>query len=63
MTIQTILSARACWTATTRWPPPTGSASSAAGVLAVNVIASPGAGKTSLIIRTLDALRGRPPSA
>jgi hydrogenase nickel incorporation protein HypB len=31
----------------------------AAGILAVNVIASPGAGKTSLIIRTLDALRGR----
>ena len=30
-----------------------------AGILAVNVIASPGAGKTSLIIRTLDALRGR----
>ncbi len=31
----------------------------AAGVLAVNVIASPGAGKTSLIIKTMDALRGR----
>lgn len=31
----------------------------AAGVLAVNVIASPGAGKTSLIIKTLEALRGR----
>src|SRR6476661_1976451 len=31
----------------------------AAGVLAVNVIAAPGAGKTSLIIRTLAALRGR----
>jgi hydrogenase nickel incorporation protein HypB len=30
-----------------------------AGVLAVNVIASPGAGKTSLIVKTLDALRGR----
>jgi hydrogenase nickel incorporation protein HypB len=30
-----------------------------AGVLAVNVMASPGAGKTSLIIRTLDALRER----
>ncbi len=29
----------------------------AAGVLAVNVIASPGAGKTSLIVRTLEALR------
>jgi hydrogenase nickel incorporation protein HypB len=28
-----------------------------AGVLAVNVIAAPGAGKTSLIIRTLEALR------
>ena len=31
----------------------------AAGVLAVNVIASPGAGKTSVIIRTLEALRDR----
>jgi hydrogenase nickel incorporation protein HypB len=31
----------------------------AAGVLAVNVIAGPGAGKTSLIVRTIDALRGR----
>ncbi len=31
----------------------------AAGVLAVNVIAGPGAGKTSLIIRTLEALRDR----
>jgi hydrogenase nickel incorporation protein HypB len=31
----------------------------AAGVLAVNVIAGPGAGKTSLIIATLKALRGR----
>jgi len=30
-----------------------------AGVLAVNVIAAPGAGKTSLIIKTLEALRGR----
>src|SRR5262249_43153208 len=30
----------------------------AAGVLAVNVIAAPGAGKTSLIIKTLEALRG-----
>ncbi|HEU5099887.1 MAG TPA: hydrogenase nickel incorporation protein HypB [Roseiflexaceae bacterium] len=30
-----------------------------AGVLAVNVIAAPGAGKTSLIIRTLEALRGQ----
>jgi hydrogenase nickel incorporation protein HypB len=30
-----------------------------AGVLAVNVIASPGAGKTSLIIRTLEALQGK----
>jgi hydrogenase nickel incorporation protein HypB len=32
---------------------------SAAGVFAVNVMASPGAGKTSLIVRTLEALRGR----
>ena len=31
----------------------------AADVLAVNVIASPGAGKTSLITRTIDALRDR----
>lgn len=31
----------------------------AAGVLAVNVMASPGAGKTSLILRTLPALRSR----
>lgn len=30
-----------------------------AGVLAVNVMASPGAGKTSLIIKTMDALRGQ----
>lgn len=30
-----------------------------AGALAVNVMASPGAGKTSLIIRTIEALRGR----
>lgn len=30
-----------------------------AGVLAINVIASPGAGKTSLIIRTMEALRDR----
>jgi hydrogenase nickel incorporation protein HypB len=30
-----------------------------AGVLAINVMASPGAGKTSLIINTLKALRGR----
>jgi hydrogenase nickel incorporation protein HypB len=30
-----------------------------AGVFAVNVMASPGAGKTSLIVRTLEALRGR----
>jgi len=30
-----------------------------AGVLAINVIASPGAGKTSLIVRTLAALRDR----
>lgn len=30
-----------------------------AGVLAVNVIASPGAGKTSVIVKTLQALRGR----
>jgi hydrogenase nickel incorporation protein HypB len=31
----------------------------AAGVLAVNVIAGPGAGKTSLIVKTLEALRDR----
>ncbi|MGI8478203.1 MAG: hydrogenase nickel incorporation protein HypB, partial [Thermomicrobiales bacterium] len=31
----------------------------AAGVLAVNVMAAPGAGKTSLIVRTIGALRGR----
>ena len=31
----------------------------AAGVLAVNVIASPGAGKTSLIIKTLQTLKGK----
>ncbi len=30
-----------------------------AGVLALNLMASPGAGKTSLILRTLEALRGR----
>jgi hydrogenase nickel incorporation protein HypB len=30
-----------------------------AGVLAVNVIASPGAGKTSLIIKTMEALKNR----
>lgn len=30
-----------------------------AGVLAVNVIASPGAGKTSLIVKTLEVLKGR----
>jgi hydrogenase nickel incorporation protein HypB len=30
-----------------------------AGVLAINVIASPGAGKTSLIIKTIEALRDR----
>ncbi|MGD2205134.1 MAG: hydrogenase nickel incorporation protein HypB [Anaerolineae bacterium] len=29
------------------------------GVLAVNVMASPGAGKTSLILRTIEALQGR----
>jgi len=29
------------------------------GILAVNVMASPGAGKTSLILRTIEALRGR----
>ena len=29
------------------------------GVVAVNVMASPGAGKTSLILRSIDALRGR----
>jgi hydrogenase nickel incorporation protein HypB len=31
----------------------------AAGVFAVNVMASPGAGKTSLILKTLEALKGR----
>jgi hydrogenase nickel incorporation protein HypB len=31
----------------------------AAGVLALNVIAGPGAGKTSLIVRTMEALRER----
>ena len=30
-----------------------------AGVLAINIIAGPGAGKTSLIVRTIEALRGR----
>jgi len=30
-----------------------------AGVLAINLMASPGAGKTSLILRTLEALHGR----
>ena len=30
-----------------------------AGVLAVNLMASPGAGKTSLIIKTMEAVRGR----
>jgi hydrogenase nickel incorporation protein HypB len=30
-----------------------------AGVLTINVMASPGAGKTSLIVRTIDALRGQ----
>jgi hydrogenase nickel incorporation protein HypB len=30
-----------------------------AGVLAVNLVAGPGAGKTSLIVKTLEALRGR----
>jgi hydrogenase nickel incorporation protein HypB len=30
-----------------------------AGVFAINVMASPGAGKTSLILKTLDALQGR----
>jgi hydrogenase nickel incorporation protein HypB len=29
-----------------------------AGVLAINVMASPGAGKTSLIVRTIEALKG-----
>lgn len=29
------------------------------GIVAVNLMASPGAGKTSLILRTIDALRGR----
>ena len=29
------------------------------GVVAVNVMASPGAGKTSLILRSIEALRGR----
>jgi hydrogenase nickel incorporation protein HypB len=31
----------------------------AAGVLAINIIAGPGAGKTSLIVKTMEALRGR----
>jgi len=31
----------------------------AAGVFAVNVMASPGAGKTSLILKTIAALKGR----
>jgi hydrogenase nickel incorporation protein HypB len=31
----------------------------AAGVFALNVMASPGAGKTSLIVRTIQALKGR----
>src|SRR5258705_6935040 len=31
----------------------------AAGVLAINLIAAPGAGKTSLIVKTLATLRGR----
>jgi len=31
----------------------------AAGILAVNVMAGPGAGKTSLIVKTIEALRGR----
>jgi hydrogenase nickel incorporation protein HypB len=30
-----------------------------AGVLTINVMASPGAGKTSLIVRTIDELKGR----
>jgi hydrogenase nickel incorporation protein HypB len=30
-----------------------------AGVFAINIMASPGAGKTTFIIKTLDALRGR----
>lgn len=30
-----------------------------AGVFAINLMASPGAGKTSLIVRTVEALRGR----
>ena len=29
------------------------------GIMAVNVMASPGAGKTSLILRSIEALRGR----
>ena len=29
------------------------------GIVAVNVMASPGAGKTSLILRTIEALRGQ----
>ncbi len=29
------------------------------GVVAINLMASPGAGKTSLILRTIDALKGR----
>ena len=32
---------------------------SEAGVLTVNIMAAPGAGKTSFIVRTLEALRGR----
>ncbi|MBU0492100.1 MAG: hydrogenase nickel incorporation protein HypB [Chloroflexi bacterium] len=31
----------------------------AAGVVAINIMASPGAGKTSLILQTIEALRGR----
>ena len=31
----------------------------AAGVVAINIMASPGAGKTSLILRTAEAVRGR----
>jgi hydrogenase nickel incorporation protein HypB len=31
----------------------------AQGVVAINIMASPGAGKTSLILRTIEALRGR----
>lgn len=35
----------------------------AAGVLALNLVSSPGSGKTSLLVRTIEALRGRRPVA